>query len=190
MGLDKLRNPILLVEERDGGVFLHPAVAMPVRDLPKSQIKAWIARDEAEMKAFQAAGKAREKVRLFLDTSVLLTASGSGKGASRFLMVEAATRGWELVSSDYCEEETRRNLPKLGRAAAIAWRRTVRPRLRFIRASLSLDKPLVFPRAKDRPVIITALAARSDWLLTLDEADFHGDLGQERCTMVGKHRNQ
>jgi bifunctional DNA-binding transcriptional regulator/antitoxin component of YhaV-PrlF toxin-antitoxin module len=61
MGLDKLRNPILLVEEREGGVFLHPAVAMPVRDLPKSQIKAWIARDEAEMKAFQAVGKARKK---------------------------------------------------------------------------------------------------------------------------------
>jgi bifunctional DNA-binding transcriptional regulator/antitoxin component of YhaV-PrlF toxin-antitoxin module len=60
MGLDKLRNPILLVEERDGGLFLHPAMALPVRDLPKAQIKAWIARDEAEMKAFQATGKVRK----------------------------------------------------------------------------------------------------------------------------------
>jgi bifunctional DNA-binding transcriptional regulator/antitoxin component of YhaV-PrlF toxin-antitoxin module len=55
LGLDKLRNPMVLVEERDGGLFLQPAVALPVRDLPKSRIKAWIARDEAEMKAFQAA---------------------------------------------------------------------------------------------------------------------------------------
>jgi bifunctional DNA-binding transcriptional regulator/antitoxin component of YhaV-PrlF toxin-antitoxin module len=57
MGLDKLRNPLLLVEERDGGLFLQPAVALPVRDIPKAQIQAWIARDEAEMRTFRAAGK-------------------------------------------------------------------------------------------------------------------------------------
>jgi hypothetical protein len=56
MGLDKLRNPMLLVEERDGGLFLQPAVVLPVRDIPKAQIQAWIARDEADMKAFRAAG--------------------------------------------------------------------------------------------------------------------------------------
>ena len=61
MGLDKLRHPLLLVEEREGGLFLHPATAMPVRDLPKAQIKAWITRDEADMKAFRAAGKPRKK---------------------------------------------------------------------------------------------------------------------------------
>lgn len=61
LGLDKVRNPMLLVEERDGGLFLQPAAAVPVRDLPKAQIKAWIARDEAEMRAFRAAGKPRKK---------------------------------------------------------------------------------------------------------------------------------
>jgi len=61
MGLDKLRNPMLLVEEREGGLFLQPAVALPMRDIPKAQIQAWIARDEADMKAFQAAGKTRKK---------------------------------------------------------------------------------------------------------------------------------
>ncbi len=61
MGLDKLKNPMLLVEERDGGLFLQPAMALPMRDLPKAQIKAWIARDEADMKAFQAAGKVRKR---------------------------------------------------------------------------------------------------------------------------------
>jgi len=35
----------------------QPAVAMPVRDLPKKQIQAWIARDEADMAAFKAAKK-------------------------------------------------------------------------------------------------------------------------------------
>lgn len=54
MGLDKLPNPMVLVEEREGGLFLQPAVALPVRDLPKKQIQQWIARDEAEMAAFRA----------------------------------------------------------------------------------------------------------------------------------------
>ncbi|MBT5901445.1 MAG: hypothetical protein HOH58_04985 [Opitutaceae bacterium] len=57
MGLDKLRNPLVLVEERDGGLFLQPAVAVPVRDLSKSKIKAWIARDEADMAKFNATKK-------------------------------------------------------------------------------------------------------------------------------------
>ena len=61
LGLDKLRNPLLLVEERDGGLFLQPAVALPVRDLPKAQLQAWIARDEADMKLFRAARKGPRK---------------------------------------------------------------------------------------------------------------------------------
>jgi predicted nucleic acid-binding protein len=118
-------------------------------------------------------------VRLFLDTSVLLSASGSAKGASRFIVAEAVAQGWDLVSSDYCAEETQRNLPKIGRTAATAWKTEIAPRVRLIRASLALDKPLLFPKAKDRPVVITALAARADWLLTLDVTDFHGKLGRE-----------
>ena len=118
-------------------------------------------------------------MRLFLDTSVLLAAAGSAKGASRFLITEASARNWELVSSDYCAEETRRNLPKLGRSAASAWKNQIVLHVLLVRASLALDKPLVFPKAKDRPVVITALAARSDWLLTLDEGDFHAKLGRE-----------
>jgi bifunctional DNA-binding transcriptional regulator/antitoxin component of YhaV-PrlF toxin-antitoxin module len=61
MGLDKLRNPLVLVEERDGGLFLQAAVAMPVRDLSKKKIQAWMARDEADMAAFQAAAKPNKK---------------------------------------------------------------------------------------------------------------------------------
>ena len=118
-------------------------------------------------------------MRLFLDTSVLLSASGSAKGASRFIVAEAVAQGWDLVSSDYCAEETQRNLPKIGRTAATVWKAEIAPRVRLIRASLALDKPLLFPKAKDRPVVITALAARADWLLTLDETDFHGKLGLE-----------
>jgi len=117
-------------------------------------------------------------VRLFLDTSVLVAAAGSARGASRFLVTTAAAQGWELVSCSYCAEETRRNLPKLPRAMG-AWERILSPRIRFIATRVSLDQPLVFPKAKDRPVVITALAARAAWLLTLDREDFHQRLGRE-----------
>ena len=53
-------------------------------------------------------------MRLFLDSSVLLAASGSTTGASRLIIGEGASRDWILVSSLYCFEETRNNLPKLG----------------------------------------------------------------------------
>ena len=118
-------------------------------------------------------------MRVFLDTSVMLAAAGSAKGASRFILAEAASHGWELLSSDYCAEEIRRNLPKLGRSATSAWKTEISSRVQLMRASVALDKLLVFPKAKDRPVVITALAVRAEWLLTLDEADFHGKLGRE-----------
>ena len=41
---------------------------------------------------------------------------------------------------------------------------------------VSLDRALVFPVSKDRPVLITALAW-ADVLLTLDSGDFMGMLG-------------
>lgn len=118
-------------------------------------------------------------MRLFLDSSALLAASGSARGASRFVITEAAAHDRELVSSDYCAEETRRNVPKLGATAAKTWRTQVAPRVRFVQTAVTLDQPLVFPKAKDRPVVITALAARANWLLTLDEGDFHTKLGRE-----------
>lgn len=61
MDLDKLRNPMILVEEREGGLFLHPAATVPIRDIPQAQIQAWIARDEADLKKFQATGTTKKK---------------------------------------------------------------------------------------------------------------------------------
>ena len=120
-------------------------------------------------------------MRLFLDTSVLLAACGSSKGASRFLVNESAVQGWELLSSHWCKEEARKNIVKFGPAAMLAWPRLVKPRVRFVTDDVSLDCPFVFPKAKDRPVLITALAAKADWLLTLDTGDFHRKLGGEAC---------
>lgn len=59
LGLDRLRHPMVLVEERDGGIFLQPAAAVPVRDIPKQTLARWIARDELEMGEFVATEKRR-----------------------------------------------------------------------------------------------------------------------------------
>ena len=40
-------HPLLLIEEREDGVFLHPAIPVPVRDISTEQMKKWIAQDEA-----------------------------------------------------------------------------------------------------------------------------------------------
>jgi bifunctional DNA-binding transcriptional regulator/antitoxin component of YhaV-PrlF toxin-antitoxin module len=52
LGLEGADHPMMLMELRDGGVFLHPATAMPVRDIPHKQMQQWIAADEADAERF------------------------------------------------------------------------------------------------------------------------------------------
>lgn len=51
------------------------------------------------------------------------------------------------------------------------------PQLALVPVELTYDKVLVFPKAKDRPVLLSALGAEADVLLTLDEADFKKVIG-------------
>jgi bifunctional DNA-binding transcriptional regulator/antitoxin component of YhaV-PrlF toxin-antitoxin module len=59
LGLSQLARPMVLVEERDGGVFLQPAAAVPVRDIPKATLTRWLARDEADLRLFMATAPAK-----------------------------------------------------------------------------------------------------------------------------------
>ena len=59
LGLDAAANPMMLLELRNGGVFLQPAEAMPVRDIPPETLQRWIAEDERGAESFwEKAGKA------------------------------------------------------------------------------------------------------------------------------------
>jgi bifunctional DNA-binding transcriptional regulator/antitoxin component of YhaV-PrlF toxin-antitoxin module len=59
LGLDAAENPMMLLELRNGGVFLQPAEAMPVRDIPLETLQQWIAEDERDAEGFwEKAGKA------------------------------------------------------------------------------------------------------------------------------------
>ena len=111
-------------------------------------------------------------MRLFLDTSVLLAASGSAAGASREIFRRASANGWVLVSTPYALEEVLRNLSDFPPSASSEWAR-LRPALLVMDDVLTLDRLAVFHAAKDRPILFSALAW-ADVLLTLDRGDFGG----------------
>jgi bifunctional DNA-binding transcriptional regulator/antitoxin component of YhaV-PrlF toxin-antitoxin module len=45
LGLDR-DHAVLLAEERSDGIFLHPAVTVPIRDISAATIKKWVKDDE------------------------------------------------------------------------------------------------------------------------------------------------
>lgn len=53
LGLDKVSNPLVILEESEGKLILVPATAVPVRDLSKDEIESWIAEDEAGMDRYR-----------------------------------------------------------------------------------------------------------------------------------------
>jgi hypothetical protein len=112
-------------------------------------------------------------VNVFLDTSVLLAASGSALGASREVFRRASSNSWTLLTVPYAVEEVLRNLPNFQSSATADWAR-LRPQLMLMDDVLTLHLPVVFPASKDRPILFSALAW-ADILLTLDRNDF-GDL--------------
>lgn len=52
LGLHTSKHPMILAEMRDSSVFLQPASAISVRDIPLDEIKQWIAEDEKDVEAF------------------------------------------------------------------------------------------------------------------------------------------
>lgn len=116
-------------------------------------------------------------MKLFLDTSVILAAAGSARGASRFVVEQADANHWTLLTTEYCLEEARRNVRKVGPKASSILVQSIAHKLSVVPTELAFDQALIFPKAKDRPVLLSALGAEADILLTLDEADFQRVIG-------------
>ncbi len=115
-------------------------------------------------------------MKLFLDASVLLAACGRPAGGSRAVCDLAAAQGWRLLASHYVMREAEKNVVQRFPVAALnEWQR-LKPLLEVMTDVVTFDWPVVFPAAKDRPVLFTA-AATADVLLTLDRADFAGVMG-------------
>lgn len=117
-------------------------------------------------------------MRVFLDSSVLLSACGSERSLARLVTLLAKERGWKLVSSEYCRVETTRNVGKFGARATTHWA-GLRAMLQWVPDALTSKRPLMLTASKDKPVLISALADRSKVLLTLDIGDFEVLLGTE-----------
>jgi predicted nucleic acid-binding protein len=109
-------------------------------------------------------------VRLFLDTSVLLAACGSTAGASSDLFRFAKPNAWSLLTCAYALDEVDANLPDMQPSAAARWAELT-SEVAVVDDVLTLDRPVVFEPAKDRPILFAALAW-ADLLLTLDHKDF------------------
>ncbi len=105
-------------------------------------------------------------MRIFLDTSVLLAACRSKGGASRAIVEMASDQGWKLIASPWVRNEVEKNLAKFPFETTSAWV-GFRSKISLVNDVVSIDRALVFPASKDRPVLITALAW-ADVLLTLD----------------------
>lgn len=114
-------------------------------------------------------------MRLFLDSSVMITGAASAEGASRSVFLLAGARDCRLVTTPYAVAETVRNLAAFPASVTTAWLR-LRSRLVTVDDVLTIDKPAVFPVEKNRPILFSALAS-ADVLLTLDRADFSRLLG-------------
>jgi len=114
-------------------------------------------------------------VRIFLDTSVLLAACRSKTGASRAILDIAARQGWKLIASPWVRNEVEKNLSKFPFEFTATWV-GLRSRVSLVDDVVSINRVLVFPASKDRPVLITTLAW-ADALLTLDREDFIKVLG-------------
>ncbi len=114
-------------------------------------------------------------MKLFLDSSVLLAASGSERGASREVIRRADEFNWLLLATPYVVSEVLANLSDLANTATADWA-LLTPNLTLMDDVLTLDKAVVFEPAKDRPILFSAFAW-ADVLLTLDRADFSALLG-------------
>jgi len=110
-------------------------------------------------------------LKIFLDSSVILSACGSTKSLSRLITEIAEERGWNLVSAVYCRAETIKNLAKFVPQATAHWQ-NLQTRIEWVPNALTTKRPLLLTASKDKPVLITALAAKPDVLLTLDARDF------------------
>lgn len=112
-------------------------------------------------------------MRIFLDANILFSASRSA-GAIRQLLELAEVSGHVLIADTYVAGEARRNVASKapGQPAevleALLGRITVQPFQPGTRGDVDLD----WLDAKDRPVLLAAMSARCDVLVTGDKRHF------------------
>jgi hypothetical protein len=72
-----------------------------------------------------------------------------------------------LRLSEYCLEEVVRNISKVP-GAAQGWTEKIRPTLNLVPSEFVLDRPIIFSKTKDRPVVFFRNRSNADYLVTSD----------------------
>ena len=113
--------------------------------------------------------------RVFLDANILFSAAYGSPGAER-LWILARKRKCLLLASGYVIEEARRNLhnaEQLNRFDSL-----LKDVDRVLEAPAGLECPIPLPE-KDRPVLMAAVCAKADYLITGDLTHFREYFGHE-----------
>lgn len=120
-----------------------------------------------------------ETPRIFLDTSVLIAALFSSKGASAEILKLARAEKIQVYISQYVIDETRKTLQLKG-----AQLLPVFDRILEIKTFSLLPKPpkkqinlvkFIIKDSKDVPILALAMHKKADYLVTLDRKDFIDD---------------
>ena len=118
-------------------------------------------------------------MRVFLDANVLFSAAKSN-GAIRQLLLALQAGGHPLVADGYVATEARRNVAAKASAEAVDW-------LEALLAQIEVGQVLRHDAAspvvawlpeKDRPVLLAAIAAKCDALVTGDRTHFGAGYGR------------
>lgn len=120
-------------------------------------------------------------LRIFLDANVLFSAARAA-GAMRQMLRALKSRGHTLVADEYVCTEARRNLATKANPAALQDLESILNdvELRGIKQIISASQAYEaqWLPEKDRPVLLAAIALRSDALVTGDKTHFGAGYGQ------------
>jgi putative PIN family toxin of toxin-antitoxin system len=117
-------------------------------------------------------------IRVFLDASVLFSASYSKSGSSRDLLREAMRENLEIVVSQHVLEEVERNLAQKAPEALPAFRELLTLVVAEVAekpTSEELKRVVTYINLKDAPIVASAIKAKVDYLVTWDRKHFIDD---------------
>jgi predicted nucleic acid-binding protein len=112
-------------------------------------------------------------MRIFLDANVLFSAARSS-GAVRQLVVALHAAGHSLVADEYVAEEARRNVTAKASREAVDYLKALLGQLevRAVQVQPISQADVQWLPAKDRPVLLAAIALKCDALVTGDRTHF------------------
>lgn len=118
-------------------------------------------------------------MRIFLDANILFSAAKTD-GAMRRLLAELNADGHSLVADIYVCAEAQRNIAAKATTGAIDYLQALLSRIeiRTVQSTAAPDATIDWLPAKDRPVLLAAIATTCDVLITGDRTHFGAGYGK------------